>query len=69
MKEAAAVKRAGGLVVKVTRPGMDSGDTHASETSVDLVEEDYLVVNDGSLEELTAKVRALPFLQRRSAVL
>ena len=66
--EAEAVKAAGGIVVKVHRPGLgESGDSHASETSVDLVEEDHLLINDGTLEDLQAQVLALPFLQHRSA--
>jgi hypothetical protein len=67
--ESEAVKAAGGIVVKVHRPGMASGDTHASETSVDLVKEDHLLINDGTLEDLAAQVRELPFMVRRSASL
>lgn len=63
VNEARGIREAGGVIVKVVRPGLeDSGDTHASETSVDLVEEDYLIVNDGTLEDLKTKISRLPFL-------
>lgn len=55
--EADAIKARGGVVIKVVRPGMPTGDTHASETEVDNVQEDHLVVNDGTLVELELKVR------------
>lgn len=55
--EADAIKARGGVVIKVVRPGMPTGDMHASETEVDNVQEDYLVVNDGTLVELELKVR------------
>lgn len=68
--EARGIREAGGIVVKVVRPSLgESGDIHASETSVDQVEEDHLIINDGTWEELTAKVAALPFLEQRSATL
>lgn len=57
--EAEAVKAAGGVVVKVIRPSILSADTHASETEVDNIKEDYLIINDGSLQDLQRKVNAL----------
>ncbi len=51
--EAEAIKAAGGWVIKVTRPSLGaSRDQHASETNVDLVKEDYTIVNDGTLVDL-----------------
>ncbi len=55
--EAKAVKSKGGIVIKVVRPSLVSNDSHASETEVDNVKEDYLVVNDGSLEDLEVQIR------------
>ena len=56
--EAEAIRRWGGTVWKVVRPSILEGldDTHTSETSVDLIEPDHLIVNDGTLEDLRAKV-------------
>ena len=54
--EADAIRNQGGVIVKVTRPSLESTDTHDSETSVDLVEGDYYIVNDGSLDDLQRKV-------------
>jgi dephospho-CoA kinase len=55
--EAEAVKGKGGVVIKVVRPSLVSNDSHASETEVDNVKEDYLLVNDGSLEDLELQIR------------
>lgn len=57
--EAEAIKARGGVVIKVVRPSLVSKDTHASETGVDEVVEDHLIVNDGTLDDLRAKVAAL----------
>jgi hypothetical protein len=58
--EADAVKARGGLVIKVVRPGLDRPkDTHASETGIEEIAGDYLIVNDGTLLDLEAKVSAL----------
>lgn len=54
--EADAVHRAGGVVIKVVRPSVVSTDTHASETEVDQVQEDHLVINDGSVADLEQHV-------------
>jgi len=57
--EADAVKARGGIVIKVVRPSLVSNDTHASETEVDNVKEDYLVMNDGSIADLHAGIQAI----------
>lgn len=57
--EADEVRDAGGMIVRIVRPGQDSTDTHASEVALDDYEEDVLVANDGSLEALAGKARAL----------
>lgn len=57
--EAEAVKAKGGIVIKVVRPSLVSNDSHASETEVDNVKEDYLVVNDGTLDDLEVQVRRI----------
>lgn len=58
--EAEAIKREGGTVIKVVRPGLERpADGHASETSVDEVVEDHLVQNDGTLGDLVGRVVTL----------
>ncbi len=55
--EADAIRAAGGAVVKVVRPSLGTPtDEHPSETSVDLVREDVLIVNDGTLDVLADRV-------------
>lgn len=47
------IKSLDGVLVKVTRPGLDAlTDTHVSETSVDGLECDFEVENSGTLEDL-----------------
>ena len=54
--EADAVRKAGGVVIKVRRPFLENVlDEHPSEASVDLIAEDFLILNDGSLEDLEEK--------------
>lgn len=49
--EAVAIKRWGGEVWRVERPGFE-GDGHASETEVNSIPVDRTFVNDGTLEDL-----------------
>jgi hypothetical protein len=42
----------GGVCIHVSRPGQEPTSGHVSETSLDDVEFDYVVVNDGDLEHL-----------------
>lgn len=53
--EAEAVKRAGGVVVRIERPGLPAGDTHPSETAIDDWSVDFIVHNDSTLEALHAQ--------------
>lgn len=50
--EARAIKAAGGILVRVERPGSDDGDTHASEVELDTYPVDRLVYNGGTIEQL-----------------
>jgi len=54
--EADAVKKHGGVVIRITRPGENKGDLHPSETSLDNYQFDYVIENDGSLDQLEVKV-------------
>lgn len=58
--EAAAIRAAGGVLVRVVRPGCEAAG-HASETSTADVCEDVLLCNDGTLEQLLERVDELCF--------
>jgi len=55
--EAQAIKDAGGILIRVVRPGNTPINTHSSETSLDNYPFDHVIINDGSLEDLVEKVR------------
>lgn len=57
--EVAAVRELGGVIVRVNRPGLDSTDTHVSETALDDLEPDFFATNDSTLEELAEQARTL----------
>ena len=59
--EADHIREAGGKIIKVVRPEREGtqGDTHASETNIDNIDPDFLVINDGALEDLARKVEGL----------
>ena len=54
--EADAVRAAGGTVVRIVRPGVEAVNGHASDTSVDLIEPDHIIVNDGSMRKFKKSV-------------
>jgi hypothetical protein len=55
--EATAIKESGGFLVRITRPGFEPGpDAHESETALDDYPHDLYITNDGTLEDLRAKV-------------
>lgn len=58
--EAEIIKKLGGEVWRVERPGLPaSGDLHPSETSLDSYQHfDHVIVNDGTLDDLYRKVSA-----------
>lgn len=58
--EADAIRRAGGDVIKVVRPSLQQGvDLHASETSIDEIEPDHMILNNGTRHDLGLKVREI----------
>ena len=60
MNEMQTIKKHGGLVIKIERPGFNGANNHASETSLDDYDAwDYTIVNDSSLEQFQAKVERL----------
>lgn len=59
--EAEAIVNAGGTVVRIVRPGLDSTDTHASETALDGYPADLDVLNAGTVAMLADTARLLRF--------
>jgi hypothetical protein len=58
--EAEAIRDAGGYLVRVTRPGFERApDAHISETALDDYRHDFYITNDGTLDDLKRKVRAV----------
>jgi len=59
--EADAVKQHGGTIIKVVRPALlrVGYDEHSSEKSIDDIEEDHLIINDGPLELLYSRVKGI----------
>lgn len=47
------------FVLKVVRSGLDSTDTHPSEKEWILIPHNAIITNDGTLEDLTKKVRCI----------
>lgn len=55
--DADAVRRLGGVVVRVNRPGVGPKNSHASETALDGYAFDWWIENDSTVEVLHARVR------------
>lgn len=55
--EAQAIKEKGGVVIKVERPGVGPVNNHPSETALKDYPFDYVIHNDGSINDLKDKVR------------
>lgn len=58
--EVTGINRKGGIVVKIIRPSVVSTSNHPSETSLNNYKNwDYVIINDGTLEELEEKVEKM----------
>lgn len=57
--EAHKILELGGTLVRVVRPGLPDGDTHTSETALDGFDTAWNLMNDDSIEVLSARVRRL----------
>lgn len=55
--EASAIKDKGGILLKVTRPGVGPINDHPSETALNQWNFDYEIQNNGSLEDLINSVK------------
>jgi hypothetical protein len=54
--EAVALKRIGGWIIKVIRPNLVDDDEHESENGIDPEHIDYVIINDGRLDDLRQDV-------------
>jgi hypothetical protein len=59
--EADAIQRLGGVLVRIVRPGLESTDTHASETELDRYPVDFTVRNSGTAEDFVEFARTVRF--------
>ena len=57
--EAGAIRSRGGIVIRVERPGFGPINDHESEVALDGFDFDAVVVNDGTIEDLRARVGIL----------
>ncbi len=46
----------GGQIIRITKPGVGPVNNHKSDAAIDEIEHDMLLVNDGTLEDLRAKI-------------
>ncbi len=49
--EATAVRAAGGKIIKIERPTVVD-DNHASETNIDKIQPDFIIMNTGTIEQV-----------------
>lgn len=57
--EAKAIKELGGVIIRVERVGLESNDTHSSETAMREIAPDYIIENTKGLKELKNAVGLL----------
>lgn len=57
--EAAAIKDAGGEIWRVVRPGNEAANQHISEHALEGYAFDHVLLNDGTIEDLSSKVFSL----------
>ena len=57
--EAEAIKKAGGIVIRINRPGVQPINPHPSETSLDDWNFDAIINNDGDVSDIVHKVGLL----------
>ena len=57
--EAHAIKKQGGIIVRINREGYKAINAHPSEVALDKWSYDYVIDNDGSVEDLKKNVKEL----------
>lgn len=61
--EAAAIRRRGGVLIRIVRPGLVSTDEHVSETALDDYDADVRFYNGDTAEDLVARARSFARLE------
>jgi hypothetical protein len=56
--EAEAIKRNGGVIIRIMRD-VDHSDHHKSEVEIDMIEPDYLIYNNKSISDLNNSLAQL----------
>lgn len=59
LNEANAIKKRGGVIVRVIREHAGNNDTHKSEVEIDMIEPDYLIYNNKSIADLNNSLEQL----------
>lgn len=54
--EAKLIKDRGGILIRIIMPLVTASDTHISESAHTAITPDHIVMNDGTIEELHAKI-------------
>ena len=57
--EAQAIKDKGGIMIRINRPLYRLDDQHPSETALDNYNFDYVIENEGNIDELVQKIKQL----------
>lgn len=55
--EAEAIRKKDGIIIRIERPGVQPINNHPSEVGLDGYDFDHTIINDGSLKDLTKKVK------------
>jgi hypothetical protein len=56
--EAEAIKRNGGVIIRIMRD-VEHSDTHKSEVEIDMIEPDYLIYNNKTIKDLNSSLEQL----------
>lgn len=59
LNEVEYVRSKGGVMVRISRPGIEAVNGHISESALDGVRCDYHILNDGTTADLREKVKAM----------
>lgn len=57
--EAAAIRNIGGTIIKIVRSEQPQIDGHASEASIDLIDAQYTIINNSTIQDLQAKILSI----------
>lgn len=55
--EVKAINELGGCIIRIVRPSITNHDNHSSETSIESLNVDHIIVNDGSIDHLHKQIR------------